>query len=167
MCREGVFDSCGCDVGDLRVETIDHLFFQCSTARVVWGIVAHCLGTNTVPNNTNQYWRWTESCLPGGRHVYTLGLAALCWDIWKARNKACFEHKLIKHPAEIVCHACSLMFFWAGLYKADVQEQIADGVKLLLSMACRILTSQRRTPTTPLRILPAADREEDREEEKN
>lgn len=147
------------------IETTEHLFFQCPTARTVWAIVALCFGVNTIPNSTNQYWRWISIHLTSGQQVYTLILAAICWATWKARNKACFEHKLIKHPAEIICHACSLMFFWAGLYKPDLQEQIADGVKLLLSMACRILVSQGRTTPTPLRILPATDETEERDDD--
>lgn len=92
-------------------ETANHLFFQCPTARVILGIVAWCLGTNTIPNTVNQYWGWVENCLPHGKKYHTLGLAA----IWKARNKVCFEHIQIKHPAEILYHSCSLMSYWAGL----------------------------------------------------
>ena len=29
----------------------------------------------------------------------------------------CFENVLIKSPKEIICHACALMTFWAGLSK--------------------------------------------------
>ena len=28
-------------------------------------------------------------------------LAAICWAIWKARNKACFEFKWLKHPLKL------------------------------------------------------------------
>jgi hypothetical protein len=35
------------------------------------------------------------------------GIAAVCWAIWKTRNKACFENKMIKHPAEVLCYACA------------------------------------------------------------
>jgi hypothetical protein len=39
------------------------------------------------------------------------------WAIWKNRNKACFEKKLIKNPLEIIFHAsCPLMQYWTGLY---------------------------------------------------
>lgn len=92
-------------------ETVDHLFFQCPTAKVVWGLIAICLGANTVPSNICQFWRWMEINLPGGKHCYTLGLTATCWAIWKTRNKACFEYKLIKHPAEIMYYVCSLLKF--------------------------------------------------------
>lgn len=60
------------------VETTYHHFFLCPTARVVWGIVASCLGTTMVPNNTNQFWSWIERYLPNGKQFYTFGLAAIC-----------------------------------------------------------------------------------------
>lgn len=143
------------------VETTNHLFFQCPTAKVVWGIVATCMGANTVPSNLNQYWNWIKLSIPDGNQFYTFGLAAISWAIWKARNKACFEFKLIKHPAEILCHACALMNFWTGLYKVDLQEQIVEGVKTMLSVACRILANQPRPPPTQLRLLPVPEEEDD------
>lgn len=149
----------------VNVETLDHLFFQCPTVRVVWGCVAVCLGTNSIPGNLSQYWRWIKIALPGGENTYSFGLAAVCWAIWKARNKACFEHKLIKHPMEIMFHACSLMKFWAGLFKNELQDQIAEGVHLLLTMAHNILNTQQRASPTPPRLLPASDEDGNTEEE--
>ncbi|RCV36900.1 hypothetical protein SETIT_8G018600v2 [Setaria italica] len=72
------------------MKNITHLLFQCPVARCVWGIVAQCLGAHDIPSNLAQYWRWIKRCLPGGEGVYAFGLAAICWAIWKARNKACF-----------------------------------------------------------------------------
>ena len=71
-------------------------------------------------------------------------LAAICWAIWKARNKACFEFKCLKHPAEIICHACSFLKFWTGLHKEEFQAQIRDGVDVLLSVACQMIANQRQ-----------------------
>lgn len=134
------------------VETTDHLFFQCPTTRVVWGIFALCIGTNTIPMNTEQYWKWSEYHLSNGKHVQGFGLAAICWAIWKAQNNACFERKLIKHSADIVCHACAFMNFWAGLYSAEIQAQVTEGVKTLLAAACRIIGSQQNTAPAPPRL---------------
>lgn len=33
--------------------------------------------------------------LPRSRNLQIVGLAVMCWAIWKLRNKACFENKLI------------------------------------------------------------------------
>lgn len=144
-------------------ETVDHLFFQCPTAKVVWGIVAQLIGANNIPVNIGQFWRWIELCLPNCKYMHTFGLAAICWAIWKAWNKACFDKKLIKHPAEIICHACAFMNFWRGLHKVDLQAQIAEGLKILLSSACRILLAQPNAPPSPLRLTTVAE-EEDQEE---
>jgi hypothetical protein len=38
-----------------QVETISHLFFQCSNARCVWGIVAASMGAATIPGDPEQY----------------------------------------------------------------------------------------------------------------
>lgn len=123
-------------------ETVDHLFFQCPIAKVTWGIGAHSIGANNIPININQYF-WVDIHLPKHKHFHAFGLAAICWATWKARNRACFDHKLIKHPAEIVCHACAFMNFWTGLHKTNLQAQVMEGVKILLANACRILANQR------------------------
>ncbi|CAD6252196.1 unnamed protein product [Miscanthus lutarioriparius] len=49
-----------------------------------------------------------EKWLPGGRKFYALGIAAICWAIWKARDKTCFGGKLLKNPIEILCHPCAI-----------------------------------------------------------
>ena len=96
-------------------ESIDHLFFTCPVARVVWACVAQCFGANDIPVNIDQCWlclnKWLPQWLPQQREVHVWGVAAICWAMWKARNKACFDKKLIKKPVEIVCHAGALMKF--------------------------------------------------------
>lgn len=49
------------------------------------------------------------------RIVTDARVLAICWAIWKARNKACFDKKkVIQNLVEIICP--TLMRFWAGLY---------------------------------------------------
>jgi hypothetical protein len=68
-------------------------FFLCPIAKVIWGLVALCFGIKTRRTNYNQFWLWNKKALPGGGQVYMLGIAAICWTLWKARNKTCFEKK--------------------------------------------------------------------------
>jgi hypothetical protein len=68
-------------------------FFLCPIAKVIWGLVALCFGIETRRTNYNQFWLWNKKALPGGGQVYMLGIAAICWTLWKARNKTCFEKK--------------------------------------------------------------------------
>jgi hypothetical protein len=87
-------------------------------------------------------------------------MAAICWAVWKARNRTCFEHKYIKHPVEVVIHACAPMKHWTCLYKKEFQAQMAAGIGALLAMASRILAGQRR----PLMMLLAPECLEDVQE---
>lgn len=62
--------------------------------------------------------------------------------IWKCRNKACFDKKLIKNPLEIICHTCALMKYWAGLYNELDQAQLVEGAELMLKVAKEVLATQ-------------------------
>jgi hypothetical protein len=77
---------------------------------------------------------WVKKALPGGEKVYIFGLTAICWAIWKARNKTCFNKKSIKNPKEAIYSACLFMHYWAGLYQ-DEKDMIKEGVDLLMKAA--------------------------------
>ncbi|TVU01395.1 hypothetical protein EJB05_53164, partial [Eragrostis curvula] len=132
-------------------ETIDHLLFSCCVAKVVWGIIAHCFGADTRPSSMVQHKDWIKMVLPGGDKVYTEGLAAVCWAIWKSRNKACFDKIMIKHPCDIVFYICSFLRYWAGLYSAEMNEVIQAGAKTMMKMVINILSRQGRCMLTNAR----------------
>ena len=140
-----------------ELESLNHLFFTCPTAKVVWGIVALSLGAINIPTSLNQFWIWSQTWLPAKSHFYAFLLVAICWATWKTRNDACFNAKMIHHPAEIVCHACAFLNYWAGLHKEEIQSQIKDGVGLLLSLACQMLSTERRSTTRTILPPPATD----------
>jgi hypothetical protein len=77
-----------------QAETANHLLFQCSVAKTVWATFDVCIGAQNVPRNLSQCWAWCEQWLAQGRKFHTLGIASICWAIWKARNKLCFELKI-------------------------------------------------------------------------
>jgi hypothetical protein len=89
---------------------------------------------------------WIKSALPGGEHVYMLGVAAICWAIWKVRNKTCFEKKWIKNPAEINYSACSFLHYWTGLYQEGAQQAISERIELTLRAAVKLLGRQAKRP---------------------
>lgn len=123
------------------VETIHHLFFQCPVSKIVWLIIAKCLGATNVPLNLDQCWLWCEQWFPFGEKFHSWGVGAVCWAIWKCRNKAVFDKKLIKNPMEIICYVYSLMMYWSGLYNELDKEQM-EGAKTMLRIAQEVMTAQ-------------------------
>jgi len=67
--------------------------------------------------------------------VHAVGLAAVCWAIWRTRNAVCFDNKKIKSPTEIVCMICSFLTYWAGLLKEDLKNQVSLGAEAIKTAA--------------------------------
>jgi hypothetical protein len=101
-----------------QFESRKHLFFDCPVARCVWGVIATCFGTTYIPGNIQQYKTWVQKLLPRVGGIHHFGFAAISWALWKCRNKACFDKKIIRHPAEvIIVHVllCHIGQVWATL----------------------------------------------------
>jgi hypothetical protein len=82
-----------------------------------------------------QFWCWCEKYMPKNSKFYMVGLAAICWAIWQARNNVCFERKKIRSPTEIICSASSLLKYWAGLQKGEEKEMLEAGADTLKNAA--------------------------------
>ena len=147
-------------------ETRDHLFFECVVAKVVWGVIGRCFGADNTPRGLTQYKDWIRRWMPSGGTFHTFGLAAVCWAIWKCRNMACFDKKMIKNPAEIILHAGAYMNYWAGLYNAEMKGMLEDDVKVILSYAYRALSRQGQArPLLQLAAPPDVHDDSDHDEE--
>lgn len=84
---------------------------------------------------------WSRKYVPGGRksrNVHVIGLASICWAMWKLRNRACFEKKLIRSPAEMICYACSSLKYWAGMQNEETKVAIESGAEVLKEEALRL-----------------------------
>ena len=54
---------------------------------------------------------------------------------------------MLKHPTDVLLFACALMSFWTGLYGADMQGKILEGVKILVSCVHKVMAQKKRSPT--------------------
>jgi len=79
-----------------ELETISHMFFEYSMAKFVWSLVAMVVGSSCRPCSYDQFWEWVQKYMPTGSKFHMVGLAAICWAIWRAHNNICFENKLIR-----------------------------------------------------------------------
>lgn len=116
-------------------ETILHLFFGCDMAKYVWSLVAFVIGADNRPSSFDQYWVWIDRRLGTRKQFFMVGLAAICWAIWKARNAFCFEKKLTRLPTEIICSVSSFVTYWAGLHKEDDKKELEQGAEALMKTA--------------------------------
>nr|TKW27301.1 hypothetical protein SEVIR_3G248400v2 [Setaria viridis] len=87
------------------------------------------LGPTAGPSSFNQYWIWVKNIMPMFQQYHMVGLVAICWALWIARNKTCFEAKMIKSPTEIICSASSFISYWAGMQKAEDKANLEVGAE--------------------------------------
>jgi hypothetical protein len=97
------------------------------------------------PTSFSQFFWWFPQFFPASRNVQIAGVAAICWAIWKLRNKACFEGKLIHSPVELICYATVFIKYWAGLHNPADRDLLIGGAKALTREATNLMP---RHPST-------------------
>jgi hypothetical protein len=124
--------SASCQFGH-KNETISHLFFDCAAPKFVWSTVAMAIGAFDRPGSFTQIFWWFPHLVPASRNLQIVGLAAIWWAIWKLRNRACFENKLIKSSNELISFTVIFINYWAALHNPS--ENIRAGAASLLLLA--------------------------------
>ena len=125
---------------------------MCPAAVFVWSAISTTLGVYSRPTCFTQYFWWIAKILPGRTHIHVICIAAMCWAIWKLRNRACFEGKLISSPVEMVCYMCVFMCHWAGLQKGEDKMMLEEGADCLQQAALGAYSAMERTRGPMLRI---------------
>ncbi|KAI3507508.1 hypothetical protein L1887_22495 [Cichorium endivia] len=107
-------DSSRCCCCDFVIESLQHLFFECSFAKDTWDAVASwCSVFNASPVNLDSF---NDILICNGNSaslkVLKVGIAyASVWSIWKARNDAVFK-KIIPCVARIIDEIKVSVFNW-------------------------------------------------------
>jgi hypothetical protein len=129
-------------------ENIPHLFFECSLAKYIWSLVAWVINANCRPTGEYQYWFWCERFMPCNKNLFMIGLAAICWAIWRARNSVCFDKKKIRSLTEIICSASSMLKYWAGLLQEEGKTMLETGAEALKEATLLYHPQEAQEPRT-------------------
>lgn len=79
-------------VRDLE-ETVQHLFFDCPMAKLIWHVVICALNIKPMLDAQHLFGQWLNVIDKSTRNLVVIGFAAVIWAIWKTRNRACFDKK--------------------------------------------------------------------------
>ncbi|PWA39632.1 reverse transcriptase zinc-binding domain-containing protein [Artemisia annua] len=102
----------GCQICGYGDESIEHLFFSCLVASVVWqGISQWCKGPNIFAFSFGDLLELHNFVgLKGiAKEVFQGIIRIGCWSLWKARNELRFSNKAVR-PSDILSEVKSFVF---------------------------------------------------------
>jgi hypothetical protein len=86
------------------------------------------------------------------RNVQIVGIPAICWAIWKTRNKAWFDGKLIKSHIDLICYFVVFIKYWAALNNDADQVALRAGAESLATVAMAVRETRPPLVLVPQRI---------------
>jgi hypothetical protein len=107
------------------------------------------------PGSFTHFFWWFPQFIPTSHNTQIASLAAVCWAIWKLKNRACFERKLISSPFELISYAVIFMNYWAGLHGERDASDLragADGLMRLAAAGAGASSSGNARRAGPLRL---------------
>ena len=115
-----------------KLETRNHLFFNCNIAQIIWVWVRISLRWFVRPVSLQHF----EDMLGGGGgyindfNVFFI-LAAVVWSLWKTRNDWVFNSNLIKSPKVIAYKVVGFLSQWKKMLKPKEVLKMEDTIAKL------------------------------------
>ena len=108
------------------VEDATHIFFACPLARFGWSAVRQLLGCNWSPANFPQFHALLQPLLGQHRRLCWIIVCTMFWALWLTRNKLTIEHKVLRHPADLLFKMLMFIQCWARLSKDRDQAALLE-----------------------------------------
>lgn len=115
-----------------KLETRNHLFFNCNIAQLIWVWVRVSLRWLERPISIQNF----EDSMGIGLHtkmdvtaLFILG--SVVWSLWKTRNDWVFNNQLIKNPKSIAYKILGFLSQWKKLLKPMEMDKVDDLIKKL------------------------------------
>jgi hypothetical protein len=85
--------------------SINHLFFTCPFARLVWRVVHFTFDIPPPSNVTNMFGNWLNGVDKQTNARIRVGVCTLIWAIWNSRNDLIFNKKGTAHFLQLILMA--------------------------------------------------------------
>ena len=115
-------------------ETIQHLFFDCQLARMIWAVIYAAFGISQPRSVPNMFGTWLTGINHNLKHLVLLGAAATCWSLWLCKNGVIFENKQYSF-LQVIFSITHWLRTWAILQKPTTQDSVVAASQCLAQMA--------------------------------
>jgi hypothetical protein len=123
-----------CDVS----ESIQHLFFDCPLAKLVWGILSLTFGIRLSSDVGDLFGPWLRSFSKKQRNRVVVGVAAFCWAIWISRNDIVFHKSHSLSILQVMFRGTHWIRSWVILSKEEGRIVLREGCRWVEIVAMEI-----------------------------
>jgi hypothetical protein len=102
-----------------NLETVQHLFFDCTLARFLWGVIQLTFDLPKPHNITHVYGGWVQNMNAKSKRILFVGIGTMFWSIWLSRNDIVFNKKPILSYMQVMFRATYWTRTWASFQKED------------------------------------------------
>jgi len=116
-----------------EVESVDHVFFTCHLATLIWSMIREVFNLERYPNSLCDFssmWILGKGHLPSRLIIFVF--AGLAWALWTTRNKMAIEKIIPKSPTDVMYVALSLLQKWSVRLKDEDQDRISQFKDMIL-----------------------------------
>jgi predicted secreted Zn-dependent protease len=121
-----------------KLETIQHLFFECPMARLMWFVISVTFGITAPTSTANLFGPWLARFPHKQKALVLIGIAAFCWALWLSRNDMVFQKSKSKSFLQVVFRGTYWIRSWSILSKEEGQEKLKIGCRWLETIALEI-----------------------------
>jgi hypothetical protein len=105
---------------------------KCVLSRFVWAIMKETFGWSRYPFYLDDFWvHWVGSHPSKNIKLFLFGLGAVCWALWRVRNKMGIEKELVRSPKVMIFNIISSKQQCGVLLPEEEQKMVQEATKRL------------------------------------
>jgi hypothetical protein len=116
-------------------ESIQHLFFECPFAKIIWRLIHMTFGLTPPKNITNLFGNWLKGIPKNDLVQIRVGVCAVIWTIWNTRNDHIFNSKKKSNFLQVIPMVTHWIRTWSYLQQEEQREAMDSGCNRLETVA--------------------------------
>jgi len=120
-------------------ESIQHLFFECQVAKLMWNTLFFAFGIYPPSCVDDLFGSWRRSFPPKFQKAILIGASAFCWAIWISRNDVIFKNSITNSPLQVIFRGTFWIRCWSILSKEEERTILKESSQQLEITAMEIL----------------------------